>query len=374
MKKICVSVSNDLYNDNRVLKTCHSLAAFGLGVSVIGKQTRNEQSHKNEVIKALPDETNLYYIKPVINKNFFYYAELNIRLFFYLLFHKQDILWANDLDTLPANYLAAKIKKKPLIFDSHEMFAYTAELKEGSFQQRFWLKLEKILVPKLKYVFTVCEPIKDYFKKKYNITAHVVRNIPLFQESNQKAKEYPLKDISLVWQGAANVDRGVEEMVLAMQYIEADLYIIGRGDILDKINKIIKQNNLSTKVHLLGRQPFEKMMYYTRKATLGISLDKPTNKNYNISLPNKIFEYINCATPVIASRLPEIEKIINAYNTGVFINSYESKELAEQINNLLADNKTLQQLSDNCIKAQKDLCWQNEEKEIQKVLNEIFHF
>ncbi len=371
-KKIFVSVSNDLFNDNRVLKTCLSLSECNVDVSIIGKQNRKNKIDKKQILQHLPNKTKLYYIKPLFQKNALYYAELNIRLFFFLLLKRQDILWANDLDTLPANFLVSKIKHKPLIYDSHEMFCYTAELKEGSYQQKVWLFLEKKIVPKLKYVLTVCEPIKDYFKERYNVDALVVRNIPLKNNSHLKPKQYPLKEQYIIWQGAANKDRGLEELVLAMQYVKCKLYILGRGDVLPLIKQIVKEKHLEEKVFLLGRLPFEKMMSYSYGACLGISIDKPTNRNYAISLPNKIFEYINSFTPVLASRLPEIEKIVNTYNTGVYLQSYQIEALSSQINGLLSNPTLLQQLSNNCLKAQEDLSWQNEQKKIFSLIKMIF--
>lgn len=369
-KKICVSVSNDVFNDNRVLKTCHSLSSLGLDICLIGKQDRKNHIEENQIQRLLPNKTTVHYLKPLFRKNAFYYAELNIRLFFFLLFHRQDILWANDLDTLPANFLVSRIKRKPLIYDSHEMFCYTAELKEGSYQQKVWLFLERSILPKLKYVITVCDPIKDYFKERYNVNALVVRNIPL-KNNTSKAKHYPLKDKYLVWQGAANKDRGLEELVLAMQYIQCKLYILGRGDVLPNIKQIIKAKHLEEKVFLLGRLPFDKMMSYSKNATLGISIDKPTNKNYAISLPNKIFEYINSATPVLSSELPEIKKIIDNYHTGVFLQSYQPQDLASQINALLLNNTLLEQLSYNCLKAQEELSWQKEQEKIVSIITPL---
>jgi hypothetical protein len=58
-----------------------------------------------------------------------FYAFFNWRLWGKLLLaRKPDLLISNDLDTLPACYLAAKIKGIPLIYDSHEFFTETPEL------------------------------------------------------------------------------------------------------------------------------------------------------------------------------------------------------------------------------------------------------
>lgn len=364
MKTIYVSVSNDLFNDNRVEKTCNSLVRYGLKVHLVGKKTK-----KSPHLPSYPYDT--YRIRPLFNKNFVYYAELNIRLFFYLLNKKTDILWANDLDTLLACYLVSKIRKKPLIFDSHELFWAVAELKDSKIKKMFWQKIEKMILPHLKYVFTVCNPIKDYFEKTYKIPVSVVRNIPLYEQSNQKEKHYPINEKYIIWQGSANIDRGLEELVEAMKNVPCKLYIIGRGDIIPNLQQQIIDNNLQDKVFLLGRLSFKDMMSYTRNATLAISIDKPTNENYKISLPNKIFEYINSCTPILCTPLQEIEPIIKKYDIGFFALDLTPTTLSKQINDILNNEQVLQEKSNNCLLAQKDLSWQNEEKQIFSILNTI---
>ena len=371
MGRISVSVSNDLYNDNRVLKTCKSLSAYGLEVEVICKKaTRQRQNQYISFNKDYP------FIKAkrlgfLFQRNVLYYAELNLKILFSLLFRKTDILWANDLDTLLPNYIVSKLRHKPLIIDSHEMFCYVAQLKQGSIQQRVWLKIERHIVPKLEYIVTVCNPIKDYFSENYKVSASVVRNIPPYSECNQIRKQYPLKDRYIIWQGATNIDRGLEELVLSMQYTDVRLVICGSGDIFDGLKELVKKNNLENKVTLLGKISFENMTEYTRNAILGISIDKPTNRNYAISLPNKIFEYINAATPVLYSPLEEIKSIEEEYNCGIELKSYNPQELARQIDGIINDVSLLQRLSDNCLIAQKSLNWQNEEKQIYGILDKI---
>ncbi len=364
MKKVFVCVSNDLYNDNRVKKTCNSLYKYGLEVHVLC--VNSKYNHKNQYQNFV-----LHPLKRVFKKNIFFYAELNIRIFFFLLFGRFDMVWANDLDTLLGCFLASKIRKKDIIYDSHEMFCQLAELQNNPSAKKVWLNIEKFILPHLKYVITVSSTIKDYFKKNYNIEAKIVKNIPPSTTKQTFAKTFPLKEKIIVWQGAINIDRSIEDMVLAMKEIDATLYIMGRGDIVKKIKTIIKNNNLEGKVILTGRLGFEEMMSHTQKASIGLSLDRPTNENYKISLPNKIFEYIYSATPIICTPLPEIKKVVEKYNIGCFIQEPTRENIIKTINNVLQNDELLQQWSNNCLVAKKELSWQNEEKEIFGILKQI---
>jgi glycosyltransferase involved in cell wall biosynthesis len=114
-------------------------------------------------------------------------------------------------------------------------------------------------------------------------------------------------------QGAGiNVDRGAEELIDAMEFVQnAVLYIIGSGDVWENLKQKVSCNkNIQNKVVLINKLPKSELINYTFNADIGLSIDKNTNLNYLYSLPNKIFDYIQAEIPILASRLPEIENII----------------------------------------------------------------
>ncbi len=347
--------------DNRVDKTCESLAGCGLSVSLLGRCFNSSPA-------LLSRKYECKRLKIRFKKNAAYYAELNLKLFFSLLFSSQDLLWANDLDTLLPNFLVAKLKRKPLIFDSHEHFTQVPELKDNPFARKVWKWVEKHCIGGCDAVFTVCNPIKDYFKQEYGVESRIVRNMPRRSAAVKGFIPAAKKENLIVWQGAVNVERGLEELCEAMQWVDARLVIMGEGTLKAELEKKVGKMAWREKISFLGRLPFSEMMQQTAKAKLAISIDKPTNGNYAISLPNKIFEYAVSAVPVLVSPLSEIEPIVQKWQTGVFIRSYEPRELAAQITELLNDNAKLDSISRNCLSAAASLCWEEEERQITETI------
>ena len=358
MKRIILAVTNDLVSDQRVHKIAMSLHETGCSVKLVGRV----------LPKSLPVGERKYKTKRFslpFTKGPAFYAFYNIRLFLFLLFSRFDIVVANDLDTLPACFLASKIRFKKLVYDSHEYFTEVPELIHRKNIQSFWLKIEKFLLPKIKYSYTVCESIASIYKEKYGIDMKVVRNIPeknnRIQIGISKTKASAKKVI--IYQGALNVGRGIENVIEAMQYIEnAIFWIIGDGDIREGLKQLVFKYNVSEKVLFVGKVPFAELQRYTKQAHIGISLEEPEGLNYYFSLPNKLFDYLHAGIPVLISDLPEMRKIVEQYKTGEICESREPKKLAFQIQKMLTDDSLCSIWLKNIAHAKEELTWENEKK------------
>ena len=363
MKKAIVSVINDLATDQRVNRTCTTLLQLGYTVTLVGRNLPNSL-----ILADRPYFT--YRMNLFFKKGPFFYLEYTIRLFFYLLFNKADLLFANDLDTLIPNFMVSKIKGSKLVYDTHELFTEVPELEQGGFKKQIWTSIEKQLFPQIKTVITVNQSIADYYSNLYKKDISVVRNIPHssnFKNINLKTRNelgMPTDKRILIMQGSGiNIHRGSEEVLEAMQYIDnAVLYIIGGGDVIATLKKMTGELKLNDKVVFIDKLPFHELIQYTFNADLGLTLDKANNINYQFSLPNKLFDYIHCGIPILSSQLIEIKKIIDQYQIGDFIPSHNPKDIADKINAIFKTDSLLKKWKENVKIAKSDLNWENEEK------------
>ena len=354
-KKVIVSVTNDLATDQRVHKVCTYLQNKGCDVTLVGRRLSTSLP-VDRVYKCIR-------FKLLFNKGAFFYAEYNKRLFLYLLFRRADVLVSNDLDTLLANKTALRFKTNcELVYDTHEYFTEVPELVSRPRIQKIWERIEKRIFPKLKHIYTVNNSIAELYEKKYDRKVHVVRNLsPRYEAKRNVTRKdlgLPADKKIIVLQGAGiNIDRGAEELLESMNYLDGyHLIIVGSGDVLALLKERAEG---SEDVTFVGKKEYSDMMQYTVNADVGVSLDKDTNVNYKYSLPNKIFDYIHAGIPVLASNLIEVKNIVEKYEVGAIISSHDPREIAQKIRDVV-EERPKDIMKNNLKKAASTLNWENE--------------
>lgn len=379
-KLVTVTVISDLVTDFRVHKICQSLHSAGYQVRLIGSKNKRSLDLKQRDYQT--DRLRMWF-----SRSFLFYAEFNIRLLWKLLRQETDIFLGNDLDVMPATMLAARLKKKPIVYDSHEYFLGMAGMEQKPLRRNIWKFIESRIFARLKYVYTVSDSIRNLYRKIYHKKLLVVRNLPLKEppDPNLSTEEInwihsidhkiPENKKLLLFQGAGiNESRGAEELVYSMIFLDAadyHLLIIGGGDIFTKLEKMIVQNQLSDKITLIPKVPFAVLGHFTRKAHLGISIDKAYVLNHKYSLPNKLFEYLHAGVPVLASRLVEQERIINEYQVGTFIEDYQPEHIAGKITEIFANPELLSRWKQNTGKLRETLNWENESKIVIDIFKQV---
>ncbi len=392
-QRAIVSVTNDLATDNRVHRTCTVLQELGYDVLLVGRKLPG----------SLPLERpyGTRRMRLLFNKGPLFYAEYNLRLFFLLLAvpagspspvpagSRQTmppansgpcagtVFFSNDLDTLLPNFLAARIRGKRLVYDTHEFFTEVPELVQRPRVRAVWLAIERWIFPKLRTVITVNQSIADAYKQRYGKELHVVRNIPMPRElgllPSREALDLPADKPILVLQGSGiNVDRGAEEAVLAMQSLpDCLLLIIGGGDAWPVLQRLVNEHALEDRVRLMGKMPYARMMDYTRNADLGLTLDKDTNLNYRFSLPNKLFDYMHAGIPVLATDLPEVAAIVRGNDCGVVLPKADPTAIAQAVRILMDDPERCAVLRRNATFAARKLDGAQEAAKLQSILEDL---
>lgn len=353
--RIVCTVTNDLNYDQRMIRICTSLSNAGYDVTLIG--------FKRKTSKALIERPFRQKRIPIIaEKGKLLYIDYWLKLFFLLLFKKADILCAIDLDTIMPVYYASKIRGKKRVYDAHELFTELKEVISRPRVHKMWLWIEQHTVPNFPVGYTIGECYAEEFNKKYGVNYGIVRNATILKPLAITDK----KEKFILYQGAVNVGRRFEQLIPAMQYVNAPLIICGEGNFFEETKALVAQYKLEEKVIFKGYVPPEQLRDYTLKAWIGITLFEDTSLSNRLSMANRFFDYMHAAVPQLCVKYPEYEKVNARYEIADLIENPTPEHIANSLNKLLEDETFHKKLEQNCLAAREVYCWQEEEKTLLK--------
>jgi glycosyltransferase involved in cell wall biosynthesis len=297
---------------------------------------------------------------------------MNIRYFLWAIRHPARVFLANDLDTLPAAYLAYRLgRAKHLVYDSHEYFIEVPEI-QGRFAQRIWRFFERWIFPELKHVSTVNESIAGLYRTRYGVDVNVIKNLPdvigVEPRADRKTLGLPSGPLLVLQGSGINVDRGGEELIEAMALLpEVALMVIGSGDALPMLKARTMELELSDRVFFKGRMPYTDMMEHTVLADIGLSLDKGGNPNYEFSLPNKLFDYLSAGLPVLVTPRTEVRKVVEEHQVGFVLEELSPASLAAAVKAMISDEAQMQIWRANARRAAQGLTWQSQQPVFESI-------
>ena len=280
---------------------------------------------------------------------------------------KADVYHASDLYVLAALRKAAAQNDAKLVYDSRELYPHVAATKNKVWATLFWSSFEAKNIKPVDLVFTVSRSIADALNNLYpDKNPIVLWNIPAKSQSVISDRSI-FEDLNLdsnthliLHQGQIKRSRGCDKLVESMKDIRSDAHcaFLGGGPFKSELQKLVKENNLSERVHFLDPVPSDQVINYVKGASLGLTLLEDTCLNHRFALPNKLFEYLKSELPVLASDLPEMATIVQDYDVGQVTNASSPEAIASSVNSMLADPKKLKEYSQNASSIFIEMNWE----------------
>lgn len=355
--RLICTVTNDLNQDQRMLRICLSLQKMGFDVTLVGRLKKS----------SLPLPVVPFKLKRLhcfFEQRFVFYAEYNIRLFLYLLTQRFSVLYAVDLDTIVPVGLVSIMKNKSFIFDAHEHFTETPELVDRKWVRNFWNKIAHFWIPKANKCITVNKSLADLFTSLYGKTFGFLYNVPSF-ETSTTAFEYTSNRKRILYQGVLNVGRGLEPLIAAMKDLpECELWIVGEGNLSASLREEASKTSAADRIVFTGWKHGEDLKQLTRSAWLGVNFLESRSLSYYYSLANKFFDYIHAGLPAIHMNFPEYQQIISKYPAALTINELTAENIVSAIRQIIDQPKKYDEMKKACMEAQKEFYWEKEEKKL----------
>jgi glycosyltransferase involved in cell wall biosynthesis len=203
------------------------------------------------------------------------------------------------------------------------------------------------------HIITVTPKLKEFLQLRYNLPSDKVSvvengaNIDLFKPMN---KESTLKKLDLdpefkyvCFVGHLAPWQGVEYLIKSSSFIlskcpNTKFIIVGDGPRLDELKKLVDTLNVSNNYLFTGYVDYETVPVYINASDICVA-PFVIERNDRIGLSAlKIYEYLACGKPVVASRIKGIEELLSASNGGISVTPEDVCDLGKAIVRLLQDD------------------------------------
>lgn len=362
---ICITIMDDPLYKQSCIRVATALGKAGYRVTLIGRRLPpaalcGPASAQGEPFQRVRFRT-------FFKKGKLFYAEMNLRIFLYLLFHRVDLICSVNLDTIIPGWAISRLKGIPRIYDARELYTELPEIVARPRIQKIWLWVERTMVPRFPQGYAVCASIAEELERRYGVQYAVVRNMTVLQpEAPDPVAPFPGK--YLLYQGAVNYGRGLDELIEAMVQIDLPLVICGTGNYFNQCRELVLSTGLGSQIHFTGQLQPQELKRYTSHAFIGINLVAAEGFNQYYSLPNKLFDYIHAGLPQVTMDYPEYRKVQARFPIGILIPEVKPGLIVGAVKRLMEDPTLYATLKANCMEAKKVFNWQREEP----ILLEVF--
>lgn len=353
--RIAVIADSGIAFDARVQRIVKSFAARGFQVDLFAPNYKTPST-------PIFDHQNIQVISYALNNSW-----INNNLLFWKKYESSvgavlstkinyDFIYINDYPLLKCGVELKNQLQTKLIYDTHEIYVETINQFfpttgiKGIYGKALialnkWLhkRRESRSIKQVDFMVTVCDSFRDFFKKRYDVDAIVLKNCPLDlpeitqQNLLREALDIPETDNILLYQGAFNYSRGLEKLILSAQHLSSNIQLVlmGDGPLMGKL-KSLAAGQKNVKFH--PKVPFADLIHYSASADMGILLIEAKNRSKELTLPNKVFEYMAAEIPFITNKLPEASSIVEQHNCGYIIDDSSPEAIAAAVNNIFAED------------------------------------
>lgn len=271
---------------------------------------------------------------------------------------------AHDLNTLLMAWIASRLRRARLVYDTHEVATGRAVV-----PFKWWACfLERTLIGRADRVICTNQTRADFTQQLYGIAPPtILRNLPAYVEPEPSGVVHerlgiPPGEKIVLYQGGTQAQRGLEQLLDAAAEIKGGtVVILGSGRLKPRLLERAAELDLHDAVRFHDAVPVDELPAWTACAYVGMQLLQDTCFNHYSSLSNKLLEYLMAGVPPIASDLPEMRRVIEDTNAGILVDASDPDAIAQAINTLLADGELRAQLSANARATRKRYCWEIEE-------------
>lgn len=283
-----------------------------------------------------------------------------------------DLYHLHDPELWPYAYLL-KRKGRKVIFDAHEDFPkallskYYLNKVAATVLSSLAAKVEKFVCSRLDHVIGATPSITRKYSS-INRTTNV-NNYPILGEFEAKREKADHKEI--IYLGEISEIRGISQIVQSMDYLDGVTLNLA-GKIVEKgFRKELELLNGWKKVRYWGHVDRKQAAHLLTRSRVALVTFLP-EPNHLDSQPNKIFEYMSSALPIVMSDFPLWREIVDRCQCGICVDPKDPVRIAHAVRDLLDDPAEAMEMGKNGkFAVEKYFNWKVESEKLIKLYEEI---
>jgi glycosyltransferase involved in cell wall biosynthesis len=263
-----------------------------------------------------------------------------------------DVYHAHDTNALEAVGVAALRRRVPYVYDSHELWLGRSNRGRRrlyfALSNVYYAVVEHLFVPRASAHITVSPPIARWLEERYRLErVELVGNFP--ERTEAPTEPRTVRDLPggdrippgapiVLYLGGLLEGRGLEPLIAALVSLPtAHLVTLGSGALRPVLEALASRLGLDDRVHLLDPVSSDDVVAYSMSATVGVSANGLTCLSYELSLPNKLFQYMAAGIPVVAADYPQFREVVIDHGAGLLADTTDPDSLAQAIGEILED-------------------------------------
>lgn len=402
--RIAMIVWNEFRNDARVLKEAQTLQAAGYQVTVFALHTPGVTAERErlecgiEIVRVARSPLWKIRKRRAMSSNCAEQTSaatngaigrLSVRqralrivarlwthagLLWRMVRHRAAVVHAHDVNTLPTAWLAARLSGARIVYDAHEI----STSREGytSFRNLVGF-VERLLMPRVHGAITTTDARAKFFSRAYGISRPLVlQNRPRhtavassrIRDELGLTHDWPI----ILYQGGLQQGRGLENLVRAAAAVtDAYFVFIGGGRLANELKRLSEALGVEERVHFIPTVSLAQLPSYTASADVGVQPIENTCLNHFTTDSNKLFEYLMAGLPVIASRLPEIRRVVQQHDIGLLIRPGDVQPLISALRVMVGDPQLRSRMRHNALLAGRRLNWEQQESALLTLYRQV---
>ena len=328
-------VLNSFQNDSRVLKAALAAKEYfpSYDVEIIAVHSAGLLEHE-----TLQCGVKVWRVKLVTkkwpNRGLWQFPKY-IEWFFKIIYANKSsmirLVHCHNLTAVPIG-LFFKVKEASLVLlDAHELFSHQYSTRKV--QKKLVKIIENLVIRKVDGLITVSDGIKNWYVGKYNISnCHVIRNIPEYivkEELRCRLRDdcgIPKNALVFGYIGGLSRNRLILEILESYHESSSDSFLVfmGSGPLMEIV---MKYAEIDSRIRYHQAVASLDVVEYAKGIDIGFALSNTYYLNSKLSLPNKLFQYIEAGVPFVVAQGSSREEYIEEKDIGWSINISSSEAI-----------------------------------------------